>query len=231
MHRLRARATPWSWSSTTPRSSAPPTTSSTWARAPARAAARSSSPGRPAALGARPRLAHRPLPHRPRGASRCRASAGSPMRDARRSRSAAPARTTSATSTSTSRWALGRASPASPARASRRSSRRCSTAACCGAAACRSATPGACDAIDGAEKIAEVDPRRPGAARLDAARQRRHLHQAFDGMRACFATTDDARLRGFSAATFSFNVAGGRCETCTGEGFEKIEMQFLSDVS
>src|SRR5439155_369336 len=54
--------------------------------------------------------------------------------------------------------------------------------------------------------------------------------RAFDGIRACFARTEEARLRGYTAATFSFNVPGGRCETCTGEGFEKIEMQFLSDV-
>jgi len=54
--------------------------------------------------------------------------------------------------------------------------------------------------------------------------------KAFDPIRALFAQSGLARLRGYSAATFSFNVAGGRCETCAGEGYEKIEMQFLSDV-
>ena len=90
--------------------------------------------------------------------------------------------------------------------------------------------PGACRAIEGAERIAQVvlvDQAPIGSTpRANAATYLR----AFDGIRACFAKTEDARLRGFSAATFSFNVAGGRCETCTGEGFEKVEMQFLSDV-
>jgi excinuclease ABC subunit A len=54
--------------------------------------------------------------------------------------------------------------------------------------------------------------------------------KAFDGVRRLFATADLSRLRGYTPSTFSFNVEGGRCETCHGEGFEKVEMQFLSDV-
>ncbi len=54
--------------------------------------------------------------------------------------------------------------------------------------------------------------------------------KAFDPIRKLFAAASLSKLRGYTAATFSFNVAGGRCETCAGEGYEKIEMQFLSDV-
>ena len=91
-------------------------------------------------------------------------------------------------------------------------------------------TPGACRAIEGAERIAEVimvDQAPIGTT--PRANPVTYL-RAFDAIRACFARTDEARLRHYTAATFSFNVAGGRCETCTGEGFERIEMQFLSDV-
>jgi len=90
--------------------------------------------------------------------------------------------------------------------------------------------PGACRALEGAERIAEVilvDQAPIGST--PRANPVTYL-RAFDGIRACFARTEEARLRGYTAATFSFNVPGGRCETCTGEGFEKIEMQFLSDV-
>jgi excinuclease ABC subunit A len=49
----------------------------------------------------------------------------------------------------------------------------------------------------------------------------------FDAVRAAFAKTDLARERGYSAGRFSFNVAGGRCETCLGEGFVSVELLFL----
>lgn len=52
----------------------------------------------------------------------------------------------------------------------------------------------------------------------------------FTDIRALFATTQDAKMKGFSQSRFSFNVKGGRCEACQGDGIIKIEMHFLSDV-
>ncbi len=54
--------------------------------------------------------------------------------------------------------------------------------------------------------------------------------KAWDAVRAMMADTHAAGLRGYRAGTFSFNVPGGRCETCEGEGVVKVEMQFLADL-
>ena len=89
---------------------------------------------------------------------------------------------------------------------------------------------GACRAIEGAERIADVilvDQAPIGSTpRANAVTYLR----AFDPIRACFARTEEARLRGYTAATFSFNVPGGRCETCEGDGAQKLEMYFFEDV-
>ena len=52
----------------------------------------------------------------------------------------------------------------------------------------------------------------------------------FDNMRDLFAQTNEAKLRGYKKGRFSFNVKGGRCEACKGDGIIKIEMNFLPDV-
>ena len=52
----------------------------------------------------------------------------------------------------------------------------------------------------------------------------------FDSIRDLFAETNEAKLRGYSKGRFSFNVSGGRCEHCQGDGIIKIEMNFLSDI-
>lgn len=54
--------------------------------------------------------------------------------------------------------------------------------------------------------------------------------KAFDGIRELFASQKLSRLRGYTARHFSFNVPGGRCETCEGEGIITVEMQFMADV-
>jgi excinuclease ABC subunit A len=87
-----------------------------------------------------------------------------------------------------------------------------------------------CTAIQGADKISEVVLVDQSPVGTTPRSNPATYMKAFDGIRRLFAAADLSRLRGYTPSTFSFNVEGGRCETCRGEGFEKVEMQFLSDV-
>jgi excinuclease ABC subunit A len=91
-------------------------------------------------------------------------------------------------------------------------------------------TPGLHDEITGAENVSEfilVDQQPIG--RSPRANLLTYTH-ALDPLRKMLAATPEAIAKGFSTRHFSFNVPGGRCETCRGEGFERVEMQFLADV-
>jgi excinuclease ABC subunit A len=87
-----------------------------------------------------------------------------------------------------------------------------------------------CDKIEGVDKISEVVLVDQSPVGTTPRSNPATYMKAFDGIRRLFAAADLSRLRGYTPSTFSFNVEGGRCETCRGEGYEKVEMQFLSDV-
>ena len=90
--------------------------------------------------------------------------------------------------------------------------------------------PGLHNEITGAENVGEiilVDQQPVG--RSPRANLLTYTH-ALDPLRKMLAATPEAIAKDFSTRHFSFNVPGGRCETCKGEGFERVEMQFLADV-
>src|SRR5581483_6612333 len=87
-----------------------------------------------------------------------------------------------------------------------------------------------CERVEGVEKISEVILVDQSPVGTTPRANPATYMKVFDPIRKLFANADLSKLRGYTPSTFSFNVEGGRCETCRGEGYEKVEMQFLSDV-
>ena len=92
------------------------------------------------------------------------------------------------------------------------------------------AKPGECSGIEGIENIDKViDIDQSPIGRTPRSNPATYTG-VFTNIRALFAETNDAKMRGFDQGRFSFNVKGGRCEACSGDGIIKIEMNFLPDV-
>ena len=90
--------------------------------------------------------------------------------------------------------------------------------------------PGACRCVEGMEyldKVIDIDQSPIGRTPRSNPATYTGL---FNDIRDLFASTADAKMRGYAPGRFSFNVKGGRCEACCGDGLVKIEMHFLADV-
>ncbi len=90
--------------------------------------------------------------------------------------------------------------------------------------------PGACRCVEGMEhldKVIDIDQSPIGRTPRSNPATYTGL---FNDIRDLFASTSDAKMRGYGPGRFSFNVKGGRCEACNGDGLVKIEMHFMADV-
>ena len=172
-------------------------------------------------------LGHRAVPLRTRARSRSRSGA---TRSAASSSCAAPRSTTSRTSTSSSRSASSSASPACPGSGKSTLVNEIVYKALANRLNKARIKPGAhvgVEGIDAFDKVIEIDqtpigrtPRSNPATYTDL----------FTHIRELYSLTPEAKVRGYKPGRFSFNVRGGRCETCKGDGQIKIEMHFLPDV-
>ena len=88
----------------------------------------------------------------------------------------------------------------------------------------------ACRAITGAERVRELVMVDQSLIGRTPRSNPVTYSKAFDPIRDLFASTPEAERRGYTPGHFSFNIAGGRCETCQGDGSVTVEMQFLADV-
>jgi excinuclease ABC subunit A len=89
---------------------------------------------------------------------------------------------------------------------------------------------GECDAITGLESIKRITLVDQSPLGRTSRGNSATYTKAWDAIRRIFAASPRAVALGLTASAFSFNVEGGRCETCSGEGYETVEMQFLADV-
>jgi len=90
--------------------------------------------------------------------------------------------------------------------------------------------PGKCDKMEGLEYVDKVIALDQSPIGRTPRSNPATYTGVFNDIRSLFAATQDARLRGYNQGRFSFNVKGGRCEACCGDGLLKVEMHFLPDV-